>query len=132
MAISWMQDDSLHARNEPGEGGSPRFTPRNAVIVSRHPAGVQFIRDAAWLSDDVPVISGNATPDDIRGKDVYGNIPMALAAMAKSVYAIEFSGPPPRGQEYTAADMKASGAELCRYRVMEWNRYVDELEGMVE
>lgn len=94
----------------------------NYVIISRHPAAVEFIRanDARFLA--APVITGNATPDDVRGKVVAGNIPLSLAALADEVVAVEFDGAPPRGIEYTAADMAAAGARLERYTVR-WARW---------
>ena len=87
------------------------------IIISRHPAAIEFIRanDARFLA--APVITGNATPDDVRGKVVAGNIPLSLASMAEEVVAVEFSGAPPRGAEYTAADMEAAGARLEAYVV---------------
>lgn len=92
------------------------------VIISRHPAAIEFIRanDARFLA--APVITGNATPDDVRGKVVAGNIPLSLAALAEEVVAVEFSGAPPRGVEYSAADMDAAGARLERYTVR-WARW---------
>jgi len=87
------------------------------IIISRHPAAIDFIRanDARFLT--APVITGNATPDDVRGKVVAGNIPLSLAALAEEVVAVEFTGAPPRGAEYTAADMVAAGARLECYVV---------------
>ena len=87
------------------------------VIISRHPAAIEFIRahDARFLA--APVITGNATPSDVRCRVVAGNIPLSLAAIAEEVVAVEFSGAPPRGAEYTAADMVAAGARLESYVV---------------
>jgi hypothetical protein len=90
------------------------------VIVSRHPAAVEFIRSAAPEFRTAPVL-GQATPDDVRGKVVAGNLPLHLAALAAEVVAVEFDGIPPRGTEYTAADMAAAGAVLRRYRVQSVN-----------
>ncbi|HEV3259944.1 MAG TPA: CRISPR-associated protein Csx16 [Gemmataceae bacterium] len=53
----------------------------------------------------------------VRGKIVYGNLPLHLAALAHEVVVVEFAGAPPRGQEYTLADMDAAGARLVRYVV---------------
>lgn len=87
------------------------------VIVSRHPAAIEFIRanDARFLA--APVITGNATPDDVRGKVVAGNLPLSLASVANEVVSVEFTGAPPRGAEYTTADMEAAGARLESYVV---------------
>ena len=86
------------------------------VIVSRHPAAVEFIRSAAPEFTDAEVLS-SATEADVLDRVVAGNLPLHLAALAAEVIAVEFDGEPPRGAEYTAADMAAAGARLRRYRV---------------
>jgi hypothetical protein len=91
------------------------------IIVSRHPAAIEFIRSAAPEFTTAPVLS-QASPEDVRGKVVAGNLPLHLAALAAEVVAVEFDGAPPRGTEYTAADMAASGAVLRRYRVQSVTR----------
>jgi hypothetical protein len=118
----------------------------DTVIVSRHPAAIEFIAgclsteglegivtpsaveirvradvDAAFgepgsLVGSVPVLT-QAGPDDVRDRTVYGNVPLHLAALAREVYAIEFAGTPPRGQEYTLTDMLAAGSRLVPYVV---------------
>jgi len=87
------------------------------VIISRHPAAIEFIRanDARFI--DAPVITGNATPADVAGKVVAGNVPLHLAALAGSVVAVEFDGTPPRGQEYGLPEMEAAGSRLVEYVV---------------
>ena len=89
----------------------------DAVIISRHPATVAFIFAAAKLPTDTPVITGNATPADVAGKVVYGNVPLSLACAAVAVVAVEFTGTPPRGAEYTLTQMEEAGARLTTYRV---------------
>lgn len=86
------------------------------VIVSRHAAAVEFIKSVVALPEDVRVVA-SATERDVAGRVVYGNIPLSLAACARIVWAVEFEGPPPRGQEYTAQDMRDCGAVLRAYRV---------------
>lgn len=85
------------------------------VIVSRHPAGVEFARKHC-PDKNAPVYDA-VTPDQVRGKIVLGNVPLHLAAVAAEVWAIEFPAAPPRGQEYTLADMEAAGARIARYSV---------------
>jgi hypothetical protein len=87
------------------------------VIVSRHPAAIEFIRSNDERFADAPVITGNATPSDVLGCIVAGNLPLSLARYAAEVVAVEFDGIPPRGAEYTAEDMAAAGARLARYLV---------------
>lgn len=86
------------------------------VIVSRHPAAVEFIRLSCPEFAGAPVLE-EASPDDVRGKIVAGNLPLRLAALAAEVWAVEFDGEPPRGREYTLDDMRAAGAAVRRYRV---------------
>lgn len=104
------------------------------LIVSRHRAAVEFIASlispAAQLIErggeivavgnpwgkEVPVLS-SATAEDVRGKDVAGNLPLSLAAEARTIYAVEFDGAPPRGREYGLEEMRAAGAHLRAYRV---------------
>lgn len=59
----------------------------------------------------------SGTADDVRGKVVAGNLPLHLAQHCAAVLAIEFAGPPPRGQEYGIEEMKAAGARLVKYVV---------------
>lgn len=86
------------------------------IIVSRHPAAVEFIHRELPEFADAPVIEA-ATPDDVRGAEVAGNLPLHLAALCRVVHAVEFSGAPPRGAEYTLADMIAAGAHIASYVV---------------
>lgn len=86
------------------------------VIVSRHPAAIEFIRrtDPRFAES---LVLHTASPDDVRGAVVAGNVPLHLAAAAAEVVAVEFLGPAPRGQEYSLEDMVRAGARLRRYRV---------------
>lgn len=89
------------------------------VIVSRHPAAIQFVREhlsARGIDADRVKVIAQASADDVRGMDVYGNLPMHLAAVAWTVWVIEFDVPP-RGLEYTIEDMHKAGARLRSYTV---------------
>jgi uncharacterized protein YaiI (UPF0178 family) len=86
------------------------------VIVSRHAAAVEFIRDTLPEFAYAKIIE-QATPEDVRSTVVAGNLPLHLAALAARVVAVEFEGSPPRGSEYTRTDMEAAGARLVSYRV---------------
>ncbi len=101
------------------------------VIVSRHQPAVEFIANVIGgtvvsprlvsiesenIIRDIGVLD-SATADDVRGKVVAGNLPLHLAAEAETVYAIEFDGAPPRGQEFGLAEMREAGARLVPYRV---------------
>jgi hypothetical protein len=86
------------------------------IIVSRHPAAIAFIRETDPRFANAPVVA-HATADDVRGRHVAGNVPMHLAALATRVTAVEFTGTPPRGAEYTVGDMRAAGARVATYEV---------------
>ena len=90
----------------------------SAVIVSRHPSAIEFVRMVAGLPDDTPVLA-SATVADVQDKVVYGNLPFHLACHASVVYAVEFAGNAPRGAEYTLDDMVNAGATLRAYTVRE-------------
>jgi len=116
----------------------------DTIIVSRHPAAIEFIArqlggqtathqgkqcieiDVTHPDDIgtpehyacqlIPIVA-QATAADVRGKHIYGNLPLHLAALAAKVTVVEFDGAPPRGQEYSLEDMQAAGAVLRTYVV---------------
>jgi hypothetical protein len=88
----------------------------HTIIISRHPAAVEFLRRERPDLADAPVLP-QATTEDVRGRRVFGNLPLSLAALASEVWVIEFAGDPPRGAEYDLAAMDAAGARLARYVV---------------
>lgn len=92
------------------------------IIVSRHPAAIEFIRRERPEFADAPVLA-SARPEDVRGKVVAGNLPLDLAALAAEVYAIVFPpGKAPWGQEYTLEQMVEAGARLQRFVVLDSER----------
>jgi hypothetical protein len=93
-----------------------RRTEMDSIIISRHPAAIEFIRRERPDLADAPVVA-QATAEDVAGRRVFGNLPLSLAAQAAECWVIEFTGDPPRGQEYGLAEMDAAGARLARYVV---------------
>jgi hypothetical protein len=89
---------------------------KDTIIVSRHPAAIAFIRRERPELADAPVLV-SASAEDVRGKRVFGNLPLALAALAAEVWVVEFAGDPPRGAEFGLAEMDAAGARLAGYVV---------------
>ena len=90
----------------------------NLVVISRHSGAIEWLREEFGI-EGIPIISGNAIPEDVSGKWIIGNVPLALACHALNgiIFAIEFTGTPPRGQEFSANDMRAAGAHIVEYRV---------------
>lgn len=112
------------------------------VIVSRHRATIGWIarqletegvESSVWIDGEtpsvvlrmpqdveiIPVITGDATPADVAGKAVYGNLPYHLACHATEVRPVQFRGQLPRGADYTVEQMEAAGVYLGRYRVVD-------------
>lgn len=66
------------------------------LIVSRHPAAIQFIKEelrSRGFDDALVPVVGQATESDVLGKHVVGNLPMNLASHAMAITAIEFKTP---------------------------------------
>jgi len=86
------------------------------LIVSRHPAAVEFVHSLPeWA--DAEVSTGNVDTVTVQDREVCGPLPLALIAQCARYWAIEFTGTPPRGQEYDLAIMLEAGAGLVEYRV---------------
>ena len=88
----------------------------NFVIITRHSGAVEWLAQRGIAG---PVISGNATPDDVRGKVVVGNVPLHLAALAARVASIDMPAlrADQRGADLTPAEMDAAGASINWYVV---------------
>ena len=85
------------------------------VIVSRHAGAV------AWLAAQgiTGTVIVQATPDDVRGRVVVGNLPLHLAALAVRIGSIDLPNlsAADRGRDLTPAEMDAAGARLAWYEV---------------
>ncbi len=104
-AHQWLAD-LLGGKLEDHDGRLSLLTP-----ADDQPAG----QTKQW--ERIPILIGDVSATDVHGKIVVGNLPLHLAVHAGVVYAIEFAGPPPRGADFTADDMRAAGARLQPYSV---------------
>lgn len=91
------------------------------IIVSRHAATIQFLKEycfnEGWIMDyDPEIIDGNATPDDVKGCRVIGNLPLHLAVLTAEYYAVEFPVNCPRGEELDL-DYLDRYVKVVRYNV---------------
>jgi len=88
------------------------------VIVTRHKALIEYLKEIELISGQESVVSGNATPDDVRGKHVVGVLPNFLAASAACLTEIPLRVPAElRGQELTVAQVREFAQEPVTYRV---------------
>lgn len=102
-----------------------------ALIVSRHSATVQWLRETFEDLQDAPVVTGNVGKCDVQDRLVVGNLPLNLAAHCCQYVAVEFSGNPPRGEEYDRKEMEAAGVHIQPYTVFRGTRkaMIDHLVG---
>lgn len=90
----------------------------NAIIISRHDGAVAWLRrELPWL-EDAPVVA-HATAVDVVARDVFGVLPLDLAALATSVTIVVMPGlrADQRGQDLTPEEMDAAGAHLEVFQV---------------
>ena len=87
------------------------------VVVTRHPALVQYLREEGYIPADAEVIP-HATPENIRGKYVWGVLPLRLTALAASITEIPLDLPAERrGQELTIEQVRQYAGKPVTYTV---------------
>jgi hypothetical protein len=107
-----------HGTDPPSEPCDKRLLyAMKKLIVTRHPAAAEFIREELGSGWQDAEIKPEVTEEDVKNAVVAGNLPLHLAAKAARVLAVEFEGPPPRGAEFTVEDMRSAGARIMPYVV---------------
>ena len=87
------------------------------VIVTRHPALVELLRERNLIGEDCPILS-HATAEQIRGRQVIGVLPLSLAVHAASVTEIPLSlSPDDRGKELGIDRLRQIAGEAVTYKV---------------
>ena len=92
------------------------------IIVSRHKGLVDWLADKGITGEVVAHVSN---PDTLIGREVYGVLPLSLAAKAARVIEVAMPDllPEQRGKELSIEDMDKAGAHLRIYAVVEINEY---------
>ena len=91
------------------------------IIITRHQPLVDWLAQRGITG---PVIA-QAGPEDVRGKDVYGILPLHLASLANSITEVSMPGMTLEQRKKNAAgdmsveEMDACGAHLRRFVVRE-------------
>jgi hypothetical protein len=89
----------------------------NRVVVTRHPALIDYLVETAVIAAGTPVIS-HATPDDVHGRHVIGVLPLHLACLAASVTEVPLDIPPEaRGRELTLDEIRLYARPAVEYVV---------------
>lgn len=108
----------------PGSYSAPDFDAMRAQLSATVPQTVIVTRHSglvAWLAErgiEGPIVA-QATAADVRGREVIGVLPLALAAECASITTVDMPGLAlaQRGQDLTPAEMDAAGATLTKYIV---------------
>jgi len=89
----------------------------NKIVVTRHPALVDYLIEEGVISKDTPVIS-HASAEDVQGKDVIGVLPLSLASLANTVTEVWLNIPAEkRGKELSLEEVKAYAKGVETYKV---------------
>ena len=72
----------------------------NTIVVTRHPALVQYLQEIGITTGSEPVHGHITDPAILRGKHVIGVLPLSLAASASTITEVPLSlTPEDRGKE---------------------------------
>lgn len=94
----------------------------NILIVSRHPALTEYILELGLADDHTDVLTHVDSPEQVRGRDVIGILPMWLAAEANSVteipirHTLETRAQAAKG-DLTLEQLRELAGEPMTYRV---------------
>lgn len=85
------------------------------LIVTRHAGAVEWLRRRGIEGE----VLEHASAEQVAGRRVVGVLPLALAAAAGEVWAIDLPdlAPADRGRDLTPEEMDAAGARLVGYRI---------------
>lgn len=88
-----------------------------SVVVTRHPGLVEYLREVGVIVGDVAVVT-QATPDDVRGKDVIGVLPLSLAVLTNTITEVVLEVPRElRGTELTLSQVREYARGVVTYKV---------------
>lgn len=93
----------------------------STLIVTRHKPLVEWLAANGITGEVIE----QATPDDVKGKDVIGILPLHLAALTRTITEVSMPGLTLEQRKKNAAgdltveEMDAAGAHLRRFMVQE-------------
>lgn len=101
----------LASRHTAREADSP------VVVVTRHPALVEYLTELGVVPAGTEVVT-HATAEQVRGRHVFGVLPLHLAAEAASVTEVTLHVPAElRGVELTLEQVRQFAGPLVEYKV---------------
>ena len=97
---------------------------RKTLIVTRHPALVEHLRDLGLVPDGTRIIE-HATPEDVAGAHVIGVLPLRLASLAWLVTEVPLDIPAAlRGRELTLEEVSKHAGPPVQYVVRKAADYI--------
>ena len=100
----------LASRHAAREADSP-------VVVTRHPALVEYLTELGVVPAGTEVVT-HATAEQVRGRHVFGVLPLHLAAETASVTEVTLHVPAElRGVELTLEQVRQFAGPLVEYKV---------------
>ena len=87
----------------------------DTVITSRHAGAIEWLRRQGIVGE----VIAHATEDAVRGRHVYGALPLHMASLAAKITTIDMPNLPAewRGRDMTPEEMDIAGATLATYVV---------------
>ena len=90
---------------------------REIVVVTRHPALVEYLREIGLVTEATRVVS-HASFEDVYGRRVIGVLPLHLASHAHSVTEIPLDlRPEHRGRELSLGEVRELAGDPITYTV---------------
>ena len=87
------------------------------ICVTRHPALVELLRELELIDDKIKIVS-HATIEDVRGKHVFGVLPLRLASAAHCITEVPLTIPSHlRGKELSLDELRSCMREPVTYYV---------------
>jgi hypothetical protein len=87
------------------------------VIVTRHPALVEYLRELGLVGEEVVVLT-HASSEDVKGRHVAGVLPHSLSCLTKSFTEIPLRlTPEMRGKELDLITLREIADPPVTYRV---------------
>jgi len=105
----------------------------NAIVITRHAALIQYLREIGLIDDDTPVLPHIHSAEEVKGKTVIGPCPLHLAVHARSVVhiPIRWESRDERGSELTIEQVRERADEPLEFRVSAERIYLDERAELV-
>jgi hypothetical protein len=101
-------------------------------VVTRHKALVEYLREVGAVSGSVDVLA-HATADDLRGRDVFGVLPLHLAAACRTVTEVPLDIPATmRGVELTLEEVRQYAKPMRTFVVREQVDQANAVKALVD